>query len=140
MPEIPTNAPVPPPDFRTLFESAPGSYLVLTPDLTIVAASDAYLRATMTERGEILGRSIFDVFPDNPGDPTATGVLNLRESFGRVIRHHEPDAMAVQKYDIRRPGSEGDVFEERFWSPVNSPVLGPRVNQFVKLRTTLIKS
>ena len=33
------------PDFRSLFESAPGLYLVLTPDLTIVAASDAYLRA-----------------------------------------------------------------------------------------------
>ncbi len=28
------------PDFRILFESAPGPYLVLTPDFTIVAASD----------------------------------------------------------------------------------------------------
>jgi hypothetical protein len=36
------------PDFQALFESAPGLYLVLTPDLKIVAASDAYLRATMT--------------------------------------------------------------------------------------------
>src|SRR4051812_3027155 len=71
MPENPLTVPIPPPDFRTLFESAPGSYLVLTPDLVIVAASDAYLRATMTNRGEILGRSIFDVFPDNPDDPTA---------------------------------------------------------------------
>jgi len=33
------------PDFRALFESAPGSYLVLTPALVIVAVSDAYLRA-----------------------------------------------------------------------------------------------
>ena len=32
--------------------------------------------------------------------------------------------MPVQKYDIRRPESEGGAFEERFWSPVNSPVLG----------------
>ncbi len=32
--------------------------------------------------------------------------------------------MAVQKYDIRRPESEGGGFEERYWSPVNSPVLG----------------
>ena len=31
--------------------------------------------------------------------------------------------MAVQKYDIRRPESEGGEFEERYWSPVNSPVL-----------------
>ena len=33
--------------------------------------------------------------------------------------------MAVQKYDIRRPITEGGEFEERWWSPVNTPVLGP---------------
>src|SRR5262249_2066215 len=27
------------------------------------------------------------------------------------------------KYDIRRPESEGGAFEERYWSPVNTPVL-----------------
>jgi PAS domain-containing protein len=51
------------PDFRFLFQSAPGCYLVLAPDLTIVAVSDAYVRATMTQRDEIVGRGIFDVFP-----------------------------------------------------------------------------
>ena len=111
------------PDFRALFESAPGLYLVLTSDLTIVAVSDAYLRATMTERDAIIGRSLFEVFPDNPGDPSATGVANLRASLERVLRLKRPDAMAVQKYDIRRPESEGGAFEERHWSPVNSPVL-----------------
>jgi len=112
------------PDFQTLFESAPGLYLVLEPDLTIAAVSDAYLRATMTERAAILGRGIFDVFPDNPEEPEATGVENLRASLARVLAGKEPDTMAFQKYDIRRPESEGGGFEERHWSPVNSPVLG----------------
>jgi signal transduction histidine kinase/ActR/RegA family two-component response regulator len=112
------------PDFRRLFESAPGSYLVLTPELTIIAVSAAYLRATMTKREEIVGRGLFDVFPDNPDDPTATGVANLRASLARVLLHKRPDAMAVQKYDVRRPEKEGGGFEERHWSPVNSPVLG----------------
>jgi PAS domain S-box-containing protein len=113
----------PAPDFRTLFESAPGLYLVLTPDFTIVAASDAYLRATKTRREAILGRNVFDVFPENPDDPTATGVRNLfRASVERVLRDRTADAMPVQKYDIRRPDEEGGGFEERYWSPVNSPV------------------
>ncbi len=112
------------PDFQTLFESAPGLYLVLKPDLTIVAVSEAYLRATMTERAKILGRGIFEVFPDNPDEPEATGVQNLRASLSRVLDRQTPDTMAVQKYDIRRPESEGGGFEERHWSPVNSPVLG----------------
>ncbi|MGH7230418.1 MAG: ATP-binding protein, partial [Nitrospiraceae bacterium] len=111
-------------DFRALFESAPGLYLVLTPDLTIVAASDAYLRATMTERQRIVGRELFEIFPDNPNDPTATGVRNLKASLERVVRRREPDAMAVQKYDVRRPEAKGGGFVERYWSPVNSPVLG----------------
>jgi len=111
------------PDFQALFESAPGLYLVLDPDLRIVAASDAYLEATMTRREVILGRGIFDVFPDNPDDPEATGVSNLSASLDRVRRERVADTMAVQKYDIRRPEEEGGGFEERHWSPKNTPVL-----------------
>lgn len=119
-----SSPPTTPPDFRALFESAPGLFLVLTPDFVIVAVSDAYLRATMTQREEILGRGIFEVFPDNPNDPSATGVRNLRLSLERVLRERVVDTMAVQKYDIRRPEPDGGEFEERYWSPVNSPVLG----------------
>ncbi len=114
----------PSPDFRLLFESVPGMYLVLLPDLTIVAASNAYLRATMTRREEILGRGLFEVFPDNPDDENATGVDNLRSSLDRVLKDRAADTMAVQKYDIRRPEPAGGQFEVRYWSPVNSPVLG----------------
>jgi two-component system cell cycle sensor histidine kinase/response regulator CckA len=78
----------------------------------------------MTQRDEVLGRGVFSVFPDNPDDPTATGVSNLRASLERVLQFRVPDTMAVQKYDIRRPESDGGGFEERYWSPVNSPVLG----------------
>jgi len=115
----------PAPDFRTLFEAAPGLYLVLTPELIIVAASDAYLRATMTKRDEVLGRGIFEIFPDNPDDPAAQGVRNLRASLERVRHDQIVDAMPVQRYDIRRPELEGGGFEERFWSPINSPVVNP---------------
>ena len=111
------------PDFRALFESVPGLYLVLDPDLLIVAASDAYLAATMTERDAVIGRGIFDVFPDNPDDPENEGVRNLKASLTRVVRERVPDSMSVQKYDVQRPDAGGGGFEERFWSPCNSPVL-----------------
>src|SRR6267142_9729 len=120
-----SSLPSTPPDFQALFQSTPGRYLVLAPDFTIKAVTDAYLHATMTNRENILGRGLFDVFPDNPNDPSATGVRNLRTSLQRVLQDKTSDAMAVQKYDIRKPESEGGGFEERYWSPVNSPVLGP---------------
>jgi len=111
-----------PPDFRLLFESAPGLYLVLQRDFQIVAVSDAYLAATMTQRDVIVGKGLFEVFPDNPGDPNATGTRNLRASLETVLRTGKPHTMAVQKYDIRRPEAEGGGFEERYWSPMNTPV------------------
>lgn len=115
------------PDFRALFEQAPALFLVLLPSprFTIVGVSDEYLRATMTTRA-IVGRDLFDVFPDNPDDPNADGERNLRASLDRVIRERKPDSMPTQKYDIRKPESEGGGFEERFWRPLNSPVLGAR--------------
>lgn len=118
-----TTGPVALPDFRVLFEAVPGLYLVMMADFTIVAVSEAYLSATRTVRSEILGLSIFEVFPDNPDDATATGTSNLRASLQRVLATRATDSMAVQKYDIRLPESEGGAFVERYWSPVNSPVL-----------------
>ncbi len=117
--------PLPAPDFRALFESAPGLYLVLDRELVIVAASDAYLAATLKERADVLGRPLFEVFPDNPDDPDTEGARNLRASLMRVLREGRDDAMSVQKYDVQRPDSEGGGFEVRFWSPHNSPVLNP---------------
>ncbi|MGH6646889.1 response regulator [Aquabacterium sp.] len=133
-------------DFHLLFESVPGLYLVLAPNLTIVAVSNDYLLATKTERAQIVGRHLFEVFPDNPDDEAASGVSNLRASLQRVLASHEADWMPLQKYDIRRPDSEGGGFEERYWSCLNSPVLDAKgqvcliahraedVTEFVQLR------
>ncbi|MFP2897113.1 ATP-binding protein [Corallococcus sp. 4LFB] len=117
-------SPSPAPDYRSLFEASPNPYLVLTPGFVIAAVTDAYLRATRTRREDILGRHIFDVFPDNPQEVGASGVTNLRASLERVVKTGAPDAMAVQKYDIPRPREAGGGFELRYWSPLNTPVFG----------------
>ncbi|MFI8090831.1 PP2C family protein-serine/threonine phosphatase [Streptomyces sp. NPDC086080] len=111
-------------DYRMVFAATPNPYLVLAPDLRIVEVNEAYLQATDRTRDELIGRRLFDVHPDNPADPAATGVRNLTASLERVLRSRQPDTMAVQKYDLAVPGRPG-VFRERWWSPVNTPVLGP---------------
>jgi signal transduction histidine kinase len=112
-------------DFQLLFEASPEILLVLLPDpprFTMVAATGARLAATNTTR-ETLGRGLFEVFPDNPDDPGATGTSNLRASLERVVATLEPDTMAVQKYDIRGPDGS---FQVKYWSPKNIPVLSPQ--------------
>ena len=121
----PQDNPALPPDFRVLFESIPGLFMVLAPDsprFTILAASDAYLRASKKRREEIIGRPVFEVFPDNPDDPSGVEV-NSRASFERVLRRRLPDAQAMQQHDIRRHQEEDGGFESRFWNPLNTPVL-----------------
>lgn len=121
-----------PEQFRALFENAPGLFLVLEPDLTIVAVTEGYLAATMTKRDEIIGRHLFDVFPDNPSETGASGVRNLSASLARVLKHKTEHRMAVQRYPVRKPAKEGGEFEVRYWSPLNSPVVDRDGNvQFV---------
>ncbi|MBN9298840.1 MAG: response regulator [Filimonas sp.] len=108
------------PNFKLLFESAPLLILVLSPELKLMAGTDAYFAATLTKREEVLGKLVYDVFPDNPDDPNPNGVANLKASFDRVLMNKVPDAMGHLKYDI--PRNDGS-FESRYWSTMNTPVL-----------------
>jgi PAS domain S-box-containing protein len=111
-------------DYRAMFEATPNPYLLLAADaprFSIVGVNEAYLSATGTTREQLVGHGMFDAFPDNPDDPEANGVSDLRASLDRVLRDRAADAMGVQKYDIpirEKPGQ----FEVRYWSPVNTPV------------------
>lgn len=112
------------PDYRLLFERVPIIFLVLDATFTIIAVNDAHGRATHTRREDVVGRHLFEVFPDNPNDPSANGLDSLRASLLRVLKTKRPDRMRRLKYDIRnrRPGSDG--FEERYWDVLNVPILG----------------
>ncbi|MDT0469833.1 SpoIIE family protein phosphatase [Streptomyces gibsoniae] len=111
-------------DYAALFAATPSPYLVLARDLVIVEVNEAYLSATRKTRQTLLGQHIFEALPGNPAEPNADGMRNLKASLHRVLVTGEPDTMAVQRYDIP-VGDRPDVFEERWWSPVNTPIPGP---------------
>lgn len=98
----------------------PNALLLLTPDFRIVFASNSYLKATLANRDTIVGKNIFEAFPDNPEDDTASGVSDLNASFNKVLETKKPQQMPVQKYDV--PRSDG-TFEEKYWDVTNTPVL-----------------
>ncbi|WP_328775103.1 SpoIIE family protein phosphatase [Streptomyces goshikiensis] len=111
-------------DYSAVFQALPGMIALLTPEMTYADVNEEFLRISGRTRGLMVGRYLFDVFPDNPGDPAASGARNLRASLQRVLATGERDAMALQRYDVEsleRPGE----WEERYWSTVNAPVLGP---------------
>ena len=109
--------------YQKIFELIPDLYLILSTDLIILDVNHAYEKASLKKKEEIVGCKLFDVFPDNPEDETATGVSNLSKSLNYVLAQKEQHTMAVQKYDIQTP--EGN-FEARYWSPLNIPVLNSK--------------
>ncbi len=108
------------PDFKKLFESAAGLYVVVDRDLRIVAASDAYLRATRTEREAIVGRSLFDAFPENPRAEESAHAI-AREMYGRVFAGEGRQSLGLKRYDVPLPVGG---FEERYWDAVTTPLRG----------------
>lgn len=114
-------------DHLKVFETVPDLYPILSPDLHILTASDAYLKATFTVREEIVGKHLFDVFPENPDTPQANGVSNLEASLKEVLATGKPHQMALQRYDIPGPETKGG-FEEKYWQPINTPVLDEQKN------------
>ncbi len=111
-------------DYAAVFRDLPIPVLLLTPEFVIEDMNRAYLAVAGRTREELLGRNVFDAFPDNPEDPGATGVRELSASLGRVLATGQPDALSMQKYDVEVPGKPG-VFAPRYWCPVHAPVLGP---------------
>ncbi|GHD46474.1 hypothetical protein GCM10010317_022090 [Streptomyces mirabilis] len=109
-------------DYAEVFRALPSPALLLTPDMLAVDANRAYERVSGRSLAELLGRCVFDVFPDNPSDVRTGGPQMLRASLERVLATGEPDSMAVQKYSVEVPDRPG-VFEERYWSTVNIPLL-----------------
>jgi signal transduction histidine kinase len=106
------------PDFRLLFEASPALYLVVGQDLTIIAASDAYLAVRRAAREKVVGNSLFSAFPETRDDSFATNDPNLAASMQNVFATGVAETMPLQS-------SKSADGEERFWSPTNTPVLLP---------------
>src|SRR4051812_585821 len=111
-------------DYRRLFETAPVLTLVLDRDLRVVAASDAFLAATMTRREAIVGQDLLRVFPTEPERPGFRGEKLAHELLARVLREGTPQRLTLQRYDVPRPATAGGGFERRYWTALFAPFAG----------------
>nr|WKN39867.1 PAS domain-containing protein [Tunicatimonas sp. TK19036] len=99
-----------------VFETVPELYVILSPDLSILTASDAYLAATSTNRQHIVGKTIFDIFPYSIESHQTTSESRLNPFLQEVLASHKPVQTPVQRY-------EDEEVSEIYWSSLNTPVL-----------------
>lgn len=110
-------------DYLSILRAVPGCHLFLRPDaprFTIIGATESYLQSTFTDRS-IIGKGLFEVFPDNPTLGDATGVKNLSGSLRWVLENKKTHYMSLQRYDVRQPAKSSFVL--KVWKPFNKPVL-----------------
>ena len=63
----------------------------------------------------MLGDVVFDVFPDAPNDPQASGASELLASLESAMRRRGTDTMPVFRYDIADPQNP-EVFLPKLWT------------------------
>ncbi|MCY1043493.1 response regulator [Corallococcus sp. bb12-1] len=111
-------------DFQKLFELSPNPYMLLDRDLRYVTANAAYLRVTASRLEDLVGRNVFEAFPNDPEDPANASLRMLRDSFFRVLSDRVLDTLALIPYRVPRLTDAGaTVVEDRFWSATHTPLL-----------------
>ncbi|WP_192843048.1 sensor histidine kinase [Aureimonas frigidaquae] len=103
--------------FTQLLTALPSPHMVLDLKLNYVAANPAYVAAVGRAETDLVGRNLFDLFPNEGAEGR-----RLRESIARVIATGRPDTLAYIHYRIPAAGTQGG-FEDRYWSAVHSPLL-----------------
>jgi PAS domain-containing protein len=114
-----------PPTSEALFSALPVSAYLLAPtaDATVLAVNDAFLTNSTLRREEMVGRSLFEIFPHNPNDLEDTGVEALRRSLMQVIEIGTQTALALQRFPLWVSAQGGTRrYEERYWRAVNTPI------------------
>lgn len=108
--------------FERIFKKSPNAYMLLDRGLRFVAANQAYLDLTRSKREHIIGRNIFDVFPDGPDDSSKNSGALLRASFERVFQTGEPDVLAWMPYRLPTKAGGESRGVERHWSATHTPI------------------
>jgi serine phosphatase RsbU (regulator of sigma subunit) len=106
--------------YRSVFAASPVAGLLLDTDLVITDATDSYLQMVDRARPYVVGRYVFDAFPDVSGRDEQ-GALGA--SMRRVLATGRPDRLPLLDYAVETDGAAAG-YQDRWWSVVNIPLLG----------------
>jgi PAS domain S-box-containing protein len=108
--------------YADLFRSSPNAYMVIDREYRYLDANEAYARLTGTSREQLLGRSVFELFPGGENEDGSAQSAILRASFERVFATGERDVLALIPYSIEASTPDGPVVDVRFWSATHTPL------------------
>ena len=102
------------PEETRLFDRLSLPVMILDADQRFVYANDAYLTATHTTLDGILGRKVFDCFPDTP-----ERVAAVEAKFAQTLTTGEKTELDAQPFQLQH--SDGTV-RDLVWQAVQDPI------------------
>jgi len=111
------------PQYDQVFQLIPAPSILILPDapkFSIVAVNKAYLETMNCLEEDLIGKGIFEAFPDNPDDLISKGSLILRNSLKEVISKKESHKIPFQKYNMKLPYSSN--FQIGYFNIQNIPL------------------
>ena len=103
-------------DFNRLFLSLPSPYMMLDRDLRFVMMNDRYLAVTDRTREALVGRYVFDAFPE-----TGERLHKFKNAFEKAL-DGEVNSLVKEVFSIPRSPEKGGGFKEVWWSCHHLPV------------------
>ena len=106
------------PDYKIIFESLPGNFLVLQPEspYRILAASKALLLLIGKQEQEVIGKSVVDFYRLSTRE---ANLVHLENIIHQLAEKKKEGEMFVARYKTGNPKE----FSERFWCGESKPVL-----------------
>ncbi len=99
-------------DFERLFNETPVPLMVLDHELRFIAANDSYLEMTARKRGDLIGRFVFDAFPE------AEDRVAVTDAAFRKALAGETTTLGRIAFAIR--GRDGGI-EDSWWDCKQQP-------------------
>jgi len=109
-----------PSELHQLLIHIPDTIAYLTPDLYFLDATDDYLSVMMKQRDEIIGKHVFEVFPDHETAINSVNRKKVRKCLEAAAETKQGQFLSALRYDMRK---EDGVFGERYWEVKAKPVL-----------------
>ena len=103
-----------------LIDALPFPAIVFDLDLNIVQQNTAHEDMTASDRGEVVGRFMFDAFPMNPDGTGDNTEALIRADVERIRKTQAPGAPIRLRHDLQ---ADDGHYTQRHWELVHSPVI-----------------
>ena len=98
---------------KTIFDGMPNAAMILDAQLNFVDANQAYCQAVQRDRAEMIGKYVFDVFPDTP-----ERIAPVMDAFQKTLAG-EAVQLDAQPFKLELP--DGTI-EDRIWQVSQFPI------------------